>query len=117
MLMPKELLHFSTISLNKQIISWRIGFLYKDIYYSYMPVFETNYAKFSPSKVHLLMNVEEFIKSNRNIKVYDLMRGAKAYKDSFATNSKKVFSYQLQNTTLISRLKIKLVELKNALKN
>ena len=85
-LLPKGLLHFSTIAIDKKNISWRIGFMYKDKYYSYMPAYEIEYNKFSPGKVHLVYCIEDCIKMN--FKIYDQLRGNELYKSEWTKNTK-----------------------------
>ena len=109
-LSDSNLIHFSIISLNKKVISWRIGFIYKKIYYSYMPVFDNHFSKYSVSKLHILFVVENLF--DENYLIYDLMRGAKNYKKSFSTNSKSVQSYEFINFKLSSQIKRKLIDLK-----
>ncbi|MDD3596946.1 GNAT family N-acetyltransferase [Sulfuricurvum sp.] len=102
-LLTKGLLHFSVLILENNIISWRIGFTFKEVYYSYMPVFDSTYAKFAPSKVHLLLTIEDMLK--RKYHTYDLMRGAKSYKNLFTDQTKEIYSYTVYSFSPTSRLK------------
>ena len=113
-LIEKNLLHFSVLSLNNDIISWRIGFIYKKKYYSYMPVFDNKFAKYSVSKLHIVYIIEDLL--NKDFKIYDLMRGAKSYKKSFSTNSKRVFSYVYNRNTFCTKLKMVALNVKSKIK-
>jgi CelD/BcsL family acetyltransferase involved in cellulose biosynthesis len=80
-LLPEKLLHFSRITMDGKTISWRIGFVFKSRYYSYMPTFDEAYKQYSPGKVHLLYCIEDAIK--RKLKIYDQLRGAELYKNEW----------------------------------
>lgn len=77
-------LHFSIIKSKNTIISWRLGFIFKDCYYSYMPSFRQEYYKFSPGSIHLSLCIEDAIK--QNLKTYDQLRGNELYKNGWATH-------------------------------
>jgi CelD/BcsL family acetyltransferase involved in cellulose biosynthesis len=111
-LLPAGLLHFSRIILNGKTISWRIGFMYRSKYYSYMPAFDIEYNQFSPGKVHLFYCIEDAIK--RDILIYDQLRGAELYKNEWTQTVDAVWTYQQTNTKPISKFKTSLIELKNA---
>ncbi|MDO9207675.1 MAG: GNAT family N-acetyltransferase [Sulfuricurvum sp.] len=113
-LLPIGLLHFSRIILDSKTISWRIGFIYRDRYYSYMPAFDIEYNQYSPGKVHLFYCIDDAIK--RKIQVYDQLRGAELYKNEWTNTVDTVWSYYQTNNNKISKLKTKLNELKNAIK-
>ena len=113
-LLPLGILHFSCIMLEQKPISWRIGFIYKDCYYSYMPTFIPEYNKYSPGKLHLLYCIEDAIKLK--LKKYDQLRGAELYKNEWTKTTDTVWQFnKVQNTTL-SLIKTKLISLKNELR-
>lgn len=113
-LLPIGLLHFSKIILNGKTISWRIGFIYKSRYYSYMPTFDEAYKKYSPGKVHLLYCIEDAIK--REIKIYDQLRGAELYKNEWTNTVDTVYIYSRTCNKFISKVKNNISGLKNAIK-
>ena len=113
-LLPKGLLHFSRICIGTKTISWRIGFIYKSRYYSYMPAFDIEYNQYSPGKVHLFYCIDDAIK--RGLKTYDQLRGAELYKNEWTNTVDSVWTYHKSSDGFSTTLKTKLNELKNALK-
>lgn len=113
-LMEKNLIHFSVILINEKIISWRIGFIFKNRYYSYMPIFENDYSNYSVSKLHMIYVIEDLIQ--KKFKIFDLMRGAKDYKKSFATNTKELYSYKFSEYNFFTKLKQVALDVKSKIK-
>lgn len=113
-LLPKGLLHFSRICIGTKTISWRIGFIYKSRYYSYMPAFDIEYNQYSPGKVHLFYCIDDAIK--RGLKTYDQLRGAELYKNEWTNTVDSIWTYNKSNDGFSTRLKTKLIGLKNVIK-
>jgi hypothetical protein len=113
-LLEKKLLHFSVLTLDDKIISWRIGFIYNKIYYSYLPVFDNKFSKYSISKLHIIYVIEYLI--DNKYKIYDLMRGAKSYKKTFSTNSRSIYSYNYSNNSLSTKIKEVALNVKSKIK-
>jgi len=113
-LLPTGLLHFSRISIDGKTISWRIGFMFRSTYYSYMPTFDDEYKKCSPGKVHLFYCIDDAIK--RGIKIYDQLRGAELYKNEWTKTKDTVWIYKQTNAKSISMLKNNLNKLKHVVK-
>jgi CelD/BcsL family acetyltransferase involved in cellulose biosynthesis len=110
-LLPKGLLHFSRICVGTKTISWRIGFIYKSRYYSYMPAFDIEYSQYSPGKVHLFYCIDDII--TRKLNIYDQLRGAELYKSEWTGTVDSVWIFNKSKDNLITYLKIKLIDLKN----
>jgi CelD/BcsL family acetyltransferase involved in cellulose biosynthesis len=113
-LLPKGLLHFSRICIGTKTISWRIGFIYKTRYYSYMPAFDIEYNQYSPGKVHLFYCIDDAIK--RGLKTYDQLRGAELYKNEWTNTVDSVWTYHISSDRFSTSLKTKLLGLKNVIK-
>lgn len=113
-LLPAGLMHFSRIVVDSKPISWRIGFMYKERYYSYMPAFDESYKQYSPGKVHLLYCIDDAIK--RGIKVYDQLRGAELYKSEWTQTVDAVYTYNNVNDRWKSKVKEALIRIKHAIK-
>lgn len=113
-LLPIGLLHFSRIIIHGKTISWRIGFIYKSRYYSYMPAFDEAYKKYSPGKVHLLYCIEDAI--NRELKVYDQLRGAELYKNEWTSTVDTVYTYSRVSNKWSTQVKSMINGLKSAIK-
>lgn len=111
-LLPEGLLHFSKIAIGSKVISWRIGFIYKERYYSYMPAFDIEYNQYSPGKVHLFYCIDDAIR--RGLKTYDQLRGAELYKNEWTNTVDAVWTYKSSSTKFSTQLKTKLIGLKNA---
>lgn len=110
-LLPKGLLHFSTITINGSTISWRIGFMFQSRYYSYMPAFDIAYNSFSPGKVHLYYCIQDAI--NKNLKIYDQLRGDELYKNEWTQTIDTVWHHIQKKDTPKTWLKLTLCKLKN----
>ena len=113
-LLPEGLLHFSRIMIKGKTISWRIGFIFKSRYYSYMPTFDEAYKQYSPGKVHLLYCIDDAIK--RELKVYDQLRGAELYKNEWTNTVDTVHTYSGVNNKFITSVKMNLIGFKNAIR-
>lgn len=113
-LLPTGLMHFSRIVFDGNPISWRIGFIYKERYYSYMPAFDEAYKQYSPGKVHLLYCIDDAIK--RGIKVYDQLRGDELYKSEWTQTVDSVYTYNYVNNQWKSKVKTVLLRIKHAIK-
>ena len=113
-LLPIGLLHFSRIIVNGKTISWRIGFIYRSRYYSYMPTFDEAYKQYSPGKIHLLYCIEDAIK--RELKVYDQLRGAELYKNEWTSTVNTVYTYSDASSKWSTQVKMAMNGLKSAIK-
>lgn len=113
-LLPLGLMHFSRILINGQTISWRIGFVYRSRYYSYMPAFDTAFKQYSPGKVHLLYCIDDAI--NKGVEIYDQLRGAELYKNEWTKTLDTVYSYSNLNDLWFSKAKMALIGLKHSIK-
>jgi hypothetical protein len=81
-------LHFSEVRLSGKAISWRFNYVWQGCHYSYLPIYDPEYANFSPAKVHMLFCYEDSMR--RNLTVFDHTRGDEAYKSGWATGKRHV---------------------------
>lgn len=95
--------HFSQLSINEQGVSWRIGFVYKDTYYSYMPTIHPKYKDLSVGKIHLTYCIADAI--NKHLKTYDQLRGNELYKSEWTETQRPVYSFRLRHTSLTANIK------------
>lgn len=96
--------HFSSLNIGERPIAWHLGFEYKGVYYYYMPIGDHEYAKFSPTKVHLFYLIKRAI--DRKLIKFDHLRGEETYKSGFSNRVDFVNSINIQNESLISRFKL-----------
>ena len=75
----KNKLHVSALRIEKELISTHFGLVHKGIFYYLMPSYSTEWKKYSPGKVHLLLLIEWAIKNKLN--VFDFTVGGESYKN------------------------------------
>lgn len=97
------ILHFSRLRTEKEVISWRIGFIYRKTFYSYMPVLNESYSRYSPGKLHLLCCIEDAIASG--LERYDQMRGAELYKSEWTSSFRYIYNYKKSSEKILSRIR------------
>jgi CelD/BcsL family acetyltransferase involved in cellulose biosynthesis len=89
------ILHFSALKLEEEYISWKLGFIYKNKYYSYVPAFIESYSKYAPSKINSLLCIKDAI--FRKCEIFDLLRGEEAYKKKSAERARAVYNIKIKN--------------------
>ena len=106
--------HFSRILLGEEVASWRLGFFYKNRYYSYMPTLNPKLLDYGVGKLHLLRCIDYAIQNGGY--VYDQLRGSEMYKSEWTQDDETVYSYCWGNPSLLSRWKRILIALKNRIR-
>lgn len=101
--MKDGLVHFSKLCLDGTPISWRVGFVFRDRFYSYMPAYDVQYESFSPGRLHLLFCVGDAIRLN--LRVYDQLRGTESYKAGWTNQVERLYRLRFENSALSSRLR------------
>jgi CelD/BcsL family acetyltransferase involved in cellulose biosynthesis len=92
-LAKKKWLHFSKLTLADETLSMHLGFLLKNKFYYYLPVFNDKYSKYSSGKILLLELIREsFNKGHRN---FDFMAGKEKYKYLYSNNEQKIVTVKL----------------------
>ena len=104
------LVHFSVLKLSGVSISWRLGFIFRHRFYSYMPAFKTEYRKYGIGKLHLLYCIEQAMKNNCDI--FDQLRGQEEYKNDFQSGYTTLIKYNIDFSSMKSNLKTTAVRLK-----
>ncbi len=104
-------IHFSRILLGDEVASWRLGFLYKDRYYSYMPTLNPKLLEYGVGKLHLLRCIDFAIR--QNCSVYDQLRGSEMYKSEWTQDDAPVYSYRWLNAGVSTKIKCFLEMIKN----
>ena len=106
-------LFFNQMNINNLPISWRIGFIYKSIFYSYMPTIDPNFLKLSPGKLHLINCIDYAITNNYS--KYDQLRGSELYKSEWTSQYDTIYNIRKRNTAITSQIKYRLNSLKTKL--
>jgi CelD/BcsL family acetyltransferase involved in cellulose biosynthesis/RimJ/RimL family protein N-acetyltransferase len=88
-----DLLHVTLLKAGEEIISASFGLTYRKTYSWAMPMFSPFCGADSPTKVHLLMLVEQLHQDGYS--VFDLTAGADPFKDRFAASYDSVHSLSL----------------------
>jgi hypothetical protein len=97
------ILHYSILTLNNKAISIRLGFYNDDTFFSYIPVYNSTFAQYSPGKLHLLSCICWSIE--KKLSVFDHLRGDELYKKEWAETSHPLYTYSLWNPGFTSSLK------------
>jgi CelD/BcsL family acetyltransferase involved in cellulose biosynthesis len=103
-----NLLHFSELQVNGRPCSWHLGFVWKGRFYYHLPAIDSEFAAYSPGKLHLLSCVQDAIRMR--LKVFDFLRGDEAYKSGWANGTVALHAYNLHRPALPSRMRDLFVE-------
>lgn len=77
----RSVLHCSLIRLNGRPISLHLGFYCGKTLFWYLPVYDKEFASFSPGKIHLYMAVKWLFENSGE--AFDFMRGQESYKSDW----------------------------------
>ncbi len=113
--LKNHILHFSKLSFNDQPASWRIGFYFKDRYYSYMPTINPQFFQFGPGKIHLLHCIQFAI--DHRLTVYDQLRGSELYKSEWTQEADTIHSAEFQKSSPSLTIKFALLNFKKRLQH
>lgn len=108
--LKNNILHFSYLKLNDEIIAWNFSFKDENTYYYYMPAFKEKYKKYSPGKVLLHQIIKEMIE-NKKIS-FDFLRGSEEYKFKYPVTEKKLYCFSKNQNNFKSKSKKLLLNLK-----
>ena len=106
--LSEGVIHFSELRIDKESISWRLCFVDQVRFYSYMPSYDSKFAKFAPSKIHLLKCIEAAI--GLGLTTYDNLRGEEAYKLSWTNEVEKLSNFVLRKNNFSSNFKFFMAE-------
>lgn len=85
------------VSRNGQMVSYRIGFIWGDVFYDFNTAYLPEVAKLSPSNVLLHLAIEEM--AGRGIRLIDFCRGIQRYKFEWATGIHRNCLLRIYNRT------------------
>ncbi len=75
---PDSPVHCSSITLDGKPVSWHIGFCWQGVMYWYVPIYDPDFATWSPGKIHLYFALEEAFANG--VRTFDFLRGMETYK-------------------------------------
>lgn len=96
-LAKKKWLHFSKLTLNDEILSMHLGFLFNNWFYYYLPVYNEKYSKYSSGKLLLLELIKRSFDENHAC--FDFMAGNEKYKYLYADNEQKLINVKVLKKT------------------
>ncbi|MBY5990768.1 GNAT family N-acetyltransferase [Ferrimonas balearica] len=107
---------YSKLTLNGKVLACHVGFVDRECFYYYMPVFDKSYAEFSPGKI-LLNDIFEYCK-RQNLITFDFLRGGESYKWGWSKKVSYNYSVYLVNedSNLTSKVYVALHKLKEVRK-
>lgn len=82
---------------NECIWAYQLDWLYNNISYHYIPVFDEQYASYSPGKILLYETIKSSFE-DPEIREFNFMRGESAYKKQFANATEDFVSLKITNT-------------------
>lgn len=85
----RNILRIFCLYLNNELIAYRLGFLYKNIFFDWNTSFLIKYYKFSPGMVLLGKIISHLI--DMNIDEFDFLRGAENYKLLWAKDMRNLY--------------------------
>lgn len=112
--LPSGVLHFSILLLDKEPISYVLGFVYDGRYYHYMSAYDLSYRNLSIGNMHILYLFEDCIE--KDFAIYDLLRGDEKYKFDWTTDSEEVHKFKKMNRKFSTKVKQALISLKEKIK-
>ncbi len=86
----------TSLSINDSLVSCSINFILDDVFYYYMPAYNSEFYKYSPSSM-LLYKIFLFIDTNEEIKYFDFLKGDEDYKKIWANKAEETNLYLLTN--------------------
>lgn len=112
--LKSNILHFTRLDFNESPGSWRIGFYFRGIYYSYMPTINPQHMEYGLGKLHLLHCVNYAINQHGN--TYDQLRGSELYKSEWTQDEESISSIRLSRSSFVSKIKMKIIYFKSIIK-
>lgn len=102
--------HFSCMKVGDTSVSWRLGFIYRDRYYSYMPILHPDHLALGAGKLHLLFCIQTAI--GKGLSVYDQLRGSELYKSEWTNLDEEIATYSTESSRFRTSLKTLLLKLR-----
>jgi hypothetical protein len=92
------------LCVDGQAIAWRIGYLYKGIYYSHHVGYDPDFEKWHPGVVMHLHSVQDLSKPEVGARMLDMLYGDNDFKRKAANLSRRERNYYVFPRTLRGRL-------------
>ncbi len=108
-----NIVFFSVIKVDDLAIAWQVGFIFKGIYYLYMPAINGDFMNYSPGKISLVFNIEYAVKLK--CKIVDQLRGDELYKSEWTDDYKTIYNFSYDNISLVSRIKKVILKIKRTI--
>ncbi len=96
------MLHFSGFRINNSVVALNIAFKYKNSIFSYTPVFDPAFKRYSIIRLLKFQHIRECY--DNRLFVYDFCLGGEKYKFSFNPVVKQLYSFTLYGETIKGRL-------------
>lgn len=87
--LPAGFLHLSELLVGGLPVSRHLGFIHHKRFYWYMPVYNPEFAAYSPGKLHIYFCIEDAIR--KRVAIFDLLRGAEYYKSAWTKEQTNLF--------------------------
>lgn len=93
---------FSILKAGGRVISSVFAFKYKKVFFYWIPVFDPEFLKYSPAKVHIQMLIKKCF--DMDFKEFDLMRGDEDYKFKWADSSLSNYEIKIYSIGILCEL-------------
>ena len=101
-LFPKVKVMLTSIELNREIVSYLYGFIFRDVYHAYNMAYLPEYARFSPGKLNMQEAIDECIRMN--LKEFDFLRGNSYIKSKWADQARPQYHLTIFRKSLLNRI-------------
>jgi CelD/BcsL family acetyltransferase involved in cellulose biosynthesis len=102
--LPTGIVHFSSLHVDGQAISWHLGLAQRSTFYYYIPAYAAEWAPYSPGKLHLAFLVEHALSVGH--RTFDLLRGAEKYKSDWTGTMRDLAGFQVPGTRISTGLRV-----------
>lgn len=92
----------SALKIDGRIISAVFAFKYREVFFYWIPVFDPEFLKYSPAKVHVQMLLKKCF--DQGFEEFDLMRGDESYKFKWANGSLSNYEITIYRTSMLHKL-------------
>jgi CelD/BcsL family acetyltransferase involved in cellulose biosynthesis len=96
-------LHFSVLKIGGKSAAWHLGFVFRNRYYYYLPAQEEKFDRLSPGKLLLLKCIEDAVQ--KELSVFDFLRGEETYKAGWTDKTEPLWSLQLDEQNFLARVR------------
>lgn len=108
--LPTGLVDFSALCTGDRAVAWHLGFKFRDRYYYYMPAGHREFAKLSPTKIHLFKLISRA--GAEGVDIFEHLRGDETYKQGWSDGFEYVHTYSEDSDKICAKIKRTLLKIR-----